>query len=597
MAGRTIGGRVAARWSNRLRRRVSGRKLPIWYAAEFRPPVPEFEHVSGFEPRRADLVLWSLLDLGLVDVDDLHTPQPIAFADLARVHSVAHLEAITQAETLARTFAADADALPVDALVETLRLACGATLAATRYVLEHGGPALTLLGGFHHAAPERAGGFSAVNDMATAIAVARAEGFDGQVVVLDLDAHPPDGTADCLLADDKAWIGSLSGPGWPAPPNVDETVLPEDCDDATYLDALQALLARAPRPDLTIVVAGGDVLAEDALGKLGLSLDGAAERDLQVAQWLTDRPAVWLPAGGYGKQAWRALAGTATALILGRKQAIHGRYDPMQHRFAAIAADLDHLDGQDDDAWLTDEDVAEALGMPTGIGQRRLLGYYTAQGVELALSRYGVLPQLARLGYGRLRVAIEEHGTGDALRLYGRAADAEHLLLEAVLARDTVAEQSVLYVNWMTLRHPLASFHDDRPRLPGQEVPGLGMAREAGHLLARMAERLDLKGVAFRPASFHVAYAARSHFRFADAARQGQFLALIDHFGDLPLLRASCLVDAGEVAQDGSRYAWQADLMVHWLDGHGPGDAAQVAAARRGARWSHGSDHSLTPPA
>src|SRR5205823_6058723 len=61
--------------------------------------------------------------------------------------------------------------------------------------------------------------------------------------------------------------------------------------------------------------------------------------------------------------------------------------------------------------------------------------------------------------------------------------------------------------------------------LPGQDTPGLGLAREIGELLARIASRLGLEGVAFRPAWYHTAYAARHYFHFADPARQGRFEA------------------------------------------------------------------------
>lgn len=60
---------------------------------------------------------------------------------------------------------------------------------------------MNLLGGFHHARPDVAGGFCPVNDVAVAIAAVRADGFRGRVLVLDLDAHPPDGLAACLAGD------------------------------------------------------------------------------------------------------------------------------------------------------------------------------------------------------------------------------------------------------------------------------------------------------------------------------------------------------------------------------------------------------------
>ena len=46
-------------------------------------------------------------------------------------------------------------------------------------------------------------------------------------------------------------------------------------------------------------------------------------------------------------------------------------------------------------------------------------------------------------------------------------------------------------------------------------------------MLARMAVRLGLGGVVFRPAYFHTAYAARHEFAFVDPERQGRFEALV----------------------------------------------------------------------
>src|SRR5437763_17199127 len=158
--------------------------------------------------------------------------------------------------------------------------------------------ALNLLGGFHHATPDVAGGFCPVNDVAVAIAAVRAGGFRGRVIVLDLDAHPPDGIAACLARDPAAFVGSISGSDWGRVDGADETVLPEGTGDAAYLAALEALLLRLPDAELAFVLAGGDVLAGDGIGRLGLSLDGCRERDLRVADALTRIPSLWLPGGG-----------------------------------------------------------------------------------------------------------------------------------------------------------------------------------------------------------------------------------------------------------------------------------------------------------
>jgi acetoin utilization deacetylase AcuC-like enzyme len=545
--------------------------------------MSSIEARAGIDPRRADLVAWFLLDEGIVAPDALREPERVALTDLARVHSPAYLESLAEPEVLARIHGVEAWDIAVDELLDGTRRACGATLAAARAALSGDGPQLNLLGGFHHAFPDKGGGLCAHNDIAVAVAALRAEGFAGRVAVLDLDAHPPDGTAACLASDPDAWIGSLSGSDWGPLPGVDETVLPAGSGDAAYLAALEALFGRLPKSALAFVLAGGDVLADDRLGRLGLTLDGARQRDLALIRALHGIPAVWLPGGGYQKeQGWRALAGTALALQLGSRAPIPLDHDPMRLRFHHIArglgdADLGRPQRPTDEPILTGAELDQALGLRRAPEPVRLFGYYTAEGIELALWTYGFLPHLRRLGYDRFQVAVDRASAGERLRLTGEHGGERCLLMESVLERVTLDGVPMLYVNWLSLRDPRATFSTLRPQLPGQEVPGLGMAREAGQLLARMARRLDLNGVAFRPAWFHVAYTARHHFRFLDPLLQGRFEALVRDLGHLPLLAVTTATAAGRLRCQGTPFAWEPGVMAFRFAPPSAFDAAVIA--------------------
>ncbi len=110
---------------------------------------------------------------------------------------------------------------------------------------------------------------------------------------------------------------------------MDETVLPERAGDGAYLAALDALLGRMPEGELAFVLAGGDVLAEDAVGRLGLTLEGCRARDLRVADALLRVPSLWLPAGGYSPAAWRVLAGTGLALGIHSRAPVPDDYRPL----------------------------------------------------------------------------------------------------------------------------------------------------------------------------------------------------------------------------------------------------------------------------
>ena len=82
-----------------------------------------------------------------------------------------------QGDVLARIFASDPTELPVDEVLNSVRLGCGGTLLAARWVLAHGGAAMNLHGGFHHAAKSHGSGLCVFNDLAVTLAVLRDEGF------------------------------------------------------------------------------------------------------------------------------------------------------------------------------------------------------------------------------------------------------------------------------------------------------------------------------------------------------------------------------------------------------------------------------------
>jgi acetoin utilization deacetylase AcuC-like enzyme len=559
------------------------REVSVWYDPSYRLPLSGIEGTLGLEPRRADFAAWWLRESGAVPRGGFRRPHRVSFENLARVHSPELLESLGRPETLARIFSVDPSDVPVDEVMTTIRLACGGTLGAARETLRTRAPALNLLGGFHHAGPVAVGGLCPVNDIAVAVATLRAEGFRGTVAVLDLDAHPPDGLAACLERDPEAWIGSLSGADWGPLPRADETVLPAGTPDAPYLDALAALLSRMPRPRLAFVIAGGDVLAGDRFGALGLTLAGARERDLVVAAELEGVPTVWLPGGGYSRNAWRVLAGTGMAVASLSRTEIPARYDPMLVRYTRVAAALSPED-LTETGELSAEEIEEELGFRPR-RQRVLLGFYTAAGIEHAFYRYGIFDQLERLGYRQFRAQFDAPGAGERVRIFGQCGGEEHVLVEVVLERRRAAGREVLYIHWLSLRNPRASFSVKRPRLPGQEVPGLGLSREIGTMLSRMAVRLGLAGVLFRPSHYHVAYAARHAFRFVEPRRQGRFEALVRDLAGVPLLEATGAVSEGKVRLNGEPYRWEADEMALWLGGS-ESDEAETKLERERARFT-----------
>ncbi|RLB46984.1 MAG: histone deacetylase [Deltaproteobacteria bacterium] len=561
---------------------MRGRPLPIWYDRRYRPPIPAIPLINSTIGRRADYVIGYLLDRELIVPSQIRNAPAIAYDQLALVHSTGWLDSLADPEELGPLYGVPPAALQVGEVLRTIRLACGATLAAAHESLEQHQHGLNLLGGFHHAAPEGGSALSPVNDIAIAIAVLRGEGFSDRIVVLDFDAHPPDGTAACLRDDPAAWIGSLSGVDWGGVVGADETVLPKKTGDREYLEALAALLDRMPPTGLAFVISGGDVIAGDQLGSLGLTLAGARQRDLLVAEALSTSPTVWLPGGGYHRDAWKVLAGTAMAVALGSDEPIE-QIDPLHERFARTAATLEPQALGASTELTLDDVLADLGGSPTA--SARLMGYYTAAGIEHGLERYGITGHLQRLGFEDIRVVIDRRGKGGRIRvLTGREPDAQ-LLVECVVERLDLDGRQLLYIEWLALQNPKLQAGPERPLLPGQEHPGLGLAREASEVLLQMARRLNLSGVAFRPAWYHTAYTVRHSCRFVDPARQGRFEAMLRDFKQAPLDEITRATADGRILMNDVTYPWEPEVMVHWLNG-GPDDEAAIAAERCAVRFS-----------
>jgi len=193
-------------------------------------------------------------------------------------------------------------------LLARARAALHGTVMAARAALEHG-IAGNLAGGTHHAFRDRAEGYCLFNDIAVAIEVLRREGLASRPLIADLDVHQGNGTASIFATDATTFTFSMHAAA--NYPSVKErssldVELALGCDDATYLETLEAHLPAALDahvPDIVFYQAGVDALHADRFGRLALTHEGLAARDERVFEWCESRglPVVITLGGGYGR--------------------------------------------------------------------------------------------------------------------------------------------------------------------------------------------------------------------------------------------------------------------------------------------------------
>ncbi|MEZ4379919.1 MAG: histone deacetylase [Nannocystaceae bacterium] len=539
--------RPLTRQIRRLRARARGWPLRLVYGQSY---ASEWDGMP-FDPIRGERILTALAAAGLARRGAVLEPPPAMFKALRWVHSDAYLDSLTEPEGLTRIFGEALDGDAVQRVLDLQRSMAGGTILAAEWALHSRGVVANLGGGFHHAGPAEGAGFCVINDLAIAVATLRERGYRGKVLVVDLDLHDGNGTRACFRDDPSVFTLSIHNQHWgPTDAVASRSVeLGADVDDAAYLAAIDEHLPeviREHRPQLVFVVAGTDPAAEDPLGNWRITGAGMLARDQKVHTYLEelapDAPRIVVLAGGYGQDTWKH-----SARALAWVQSGASDYAPpdtesltlMRYRHLAkvmTRAELTGEEEEDDDNWgLSEADIFPGLGGKPAT--RRFLGFYAASGLELALERYGYLDRLRAKGYARPTVVVDTKDRDiHTIQIFGEPRR-EHVLLEVRLRRDraTIVGFELLFVEWLLLQHPAGRFTGSRPRLPGQEHPGLGLFSETVGLLLIMCERLRLDGLAAIPSQYHLAIHWRRHLRFVDPEEEAYFDALTAALADLPL--------------------------------------------------------------
>ncbi len=278
--------------------------LHAWSSAQYTFPLPPGHR---FPIEKYDRLRQRVLDEGIVHERTLHDPARVPLEHLLRVHTSDYVEGFVGG-TLA---AADVRRIGFPwstELVERSLRAAGGTCEAAAFAVEHG-LAMNLAGGTHHAFPDHGEGFCVFNDVAVAIRALQSSGRIARAAIIDLDVHQGNGTHAIFAGDTSVFTFSMHGgrnyPFHKVPGNLD-VELDDGTGDDAYLSRLErelpGVLSRA-RADLVVYLAGADVHADDKLGRLRLSTEGLARRDVLVLQHCREVgiPVAITIAGGYGR--------------------------------------------------------------------------------------------------------------------------------------------------------------------------------------------------------------------------------------------------------------------------------------------------------
>ena len=167
-----------------------------------------------------------------------------------------------------------------------LQIADG-TIKGVHYSIEHG-ISMNIAGGTHHAFYDRGEAFCMLNDQAIAANYLIEKGLSKRILIIDLDVHQGNGTASLFRSNNNVFTLSFHGKK-NYPFRKEKSDLDIEFDDNTndekYLKILKETIPKIIdefNPDFIFYLSGVDVLENDKLGRLSLTINGCKERDRYI---------------------------------------------------------------------------------------------------------------------------------------------------------------------------------------------------------------------------------------------------------------------------------------------------------------------------
>ena len=239
-------------------------------------------------------------------VKKFHTPYPCSEETLKRVHSVNYIKNVKN-KTLDANIIKKIGFPLVDSVVQRSLVATGGTVLAAKLAITNG-VACNTAGGSHHANFESGAGYCVFNDVAVAAQYLLDRGLAGRILIVDLDVHQGNGSADIFKDNRNVFTFSMhSKSNYPAKKSISDldVELEDNMEDHQYIELLKFYLNQLNEEnfDYVFYIAGVDIHFNDRLGKLKISDEGVRKRDEIVTEnfFSNGIPLCGVLGGGYNK--------------------------------------------------------------------------------------------------------------------------------------------------------------------------------------------------------------------------------------------------------------------------------------------------------
>ena len=278
--------------------------IPIAFDPIYVLPLPENHR---FPMEKYDLLPKQLVHEGTCDTVDFFSPIAIDDQIVKVIHQKEYVDRLKHMKL--NLSEVRKIGFPISQqLVEREFIIAGGTVEGALKSIESG-ISFNIAGGTHHAHSSHGEAFCMLNDQAIAARYLLDHQHAKKVLIIDLDVHQGNGTAEIFKKEERVFTFSMHGKkNYPfRKENSDwDIALEDNTGDEVYLNLLNdtlPLLFKRVDPDFVFYLSGVDVVDTDRLGRLGLSIEGCKKRDEQVLKFChkCSLPAQCSMGGGYSK--------------------------------------------------------------------------------------------------------------------------------------------------------------------------------------------------------------------------------------------------------------------------------------------------------
>ncbi|MGL2962763.1 histone deacetylase family protein [Flavobacterium sp. RSB2_4_14] len=254
--------------------------LKIAYHPIYKHPLPEGHR---FPMMKYELLPQQLVHEGTVQKEAFFEPTLPNLDLILAVHKKEYVDDLLQLTLEPKEARKIGFPLSKELVERELRIANG-TILGSEFALQNG-ISFNIAGGTHHAYTNRGEAFCLLNDQAIAAQYLLDTYRFKKILIVDLDVHQGNGTAEIFQNISTVFTFSVHGKSnYPFKKEISDLDIALE-DNTTDLDYLNCINYHLPKlidkvkPDFIFYLAGVDILETDKLGKLSCTIDGCKKRD------------------------------------------------------------------------------------------------------------------------------------------------------------------------------------------------------------------------------------------------------------------------------------------------------------------------------